>query len=172
MTLRLVGSDIVRLDEGTYMWIALAHFGYEAAQDDRSLLAALIATPAYADDYAAPFDPAAVVTEPAVHGRWWRASIHPERFTPWTAPDAESLLQDWAGHQDWTTPGFRQPPDVQQRLRGVYALLRSGELYKLDNPGPADEHDWGWVTGTRGFHEFVVIDHDRRRVHLVVASDD
>jgi hypothetical protein len=110
--------------------------------------------------------------EPAVHGRWWRSSIHPELFLRWTAPDAESLIQDWADNQDWTDPGFCQPPAVQQRLQDVYALLRSGDLYKLDNPGAEDEHDWGWVTGTKGFHEFVVIDRTRRSVHLVVASDD
>lgn len=51
-------------------------------------------------------------------------------------------------------------------------LLRSGDLYKLDNPGAEDEHEYGCVTGSMGFHEFVVIDQNKRSVHLVVASDD
>lgn len=172
MTVRLVDSDIVHMDRGAFMWIQLTHFAVETDQDDRSLLASLIASPAYAHDYASPFDAAAAVTEPAVHGRWWRSSIHPERFMPWTASDAESLIQDWADDQDWTDPGFRQPPAVQRRLQDVYALLRSGDLYKLDNPGAEDEHEYGAVTGGMGFHEFVVIDRDRRTVHVVVASDD
>jgi hypothetical protein len=79
MTLRLVGSDIVHMDKGTFMWIRLTHFAIETAQDDRSLLASLIASPEYAHDYTGSFDAAAVVTEPAVHGRWWHSSIHPER---------------------------------------------------------------------------------------------
>jgi hypothetical protein len=170
MALRLIGSDLVHMDEHTYMWIDLRHFAYETAQDDRSLLASLIANPAYAHDYASPFDPAEVVTEPAVHGRWWRDSIHPELFTPWTASDAQALIQNWADNQNWTDPNFRQPPEVQQRLQNVYALLRAGDLYKLDNPSA--EHDWGWVVGTKGFHEFVVIDRSKHRVHLVVAADD
>jgi hypothetical protein len=151
MTLRLLGSDIVHMDRGTFMWIRLTHFAAEAAQDNRSLLASLIASPAYAHDYASPFDAAAVLTEPAVHGRWWRSSIHPGLFTPWTAPDAESLIQAWADGQAWADPGFRQPPAVQQGLQDVYALLRSGDLYKLDNPGAEDEHEYGAVTREHGF---------------------
>ena len=64
MTLRLVDSDIVHMDKGTFMWIQLTHLAIETAQDDRSLLASLISSPAYAHDYASPFDAAAVVTEP------------------------------------------------------------------------------------------------------------
>lgn len=172
MTLRLAGSDIVHMGKGTYMWIQLTHFAAETAQDDRSLLASLIASPAYAYDYASPFDAAAVVTETAVHGRWWRSSIHPDLFMPWTAADAESLIQGWADDQAWTDPGFRQPPAVQQRLRDVYALLRSGDLYKLDNPRAEEEHEYGVVTGTMGFHEFVVINRTKRTVHVIVATDD
>ena len=172
MTLRLVGSGIVHMDKGTWMWIQLTHFAIETAQDDRSLLAALIASPAYAHDYASPFDAAAVAAEPAVHGRWWRSSIRPGLFAPWTATDAESLIQGWADDQDWADPGFREPPAVQRRLQDVYALLRSGDLYKLDNPGSEDEHEYGSVTGGMGFHELVVIDRKRHSVHVVVASDD
>ncbi|BCB83503.1 hypothetical protein [Phytohabitans suffuscus] len=95
MTLRLVGSDIVHMDEGTFMWVQLTHFAVETAQDDRSLLASLIASAGYAHDYASPFDADAVAAEPAIHGRWWRSSIHADSFQPWTAADAESLLRAW-----------------------------------------------------------------------------
>jgi hypothetical protein len=172
MTLRLVGSDIVHMSKGTFMWIQLTHFAIETAQDDGSLLASLVASAGYAHDYASPFDAGAVVTEPAIHGRWWRSSIHAELFKPWTATNAQSLLRSWADEQEWTDPGFRQPPAVQGRLQDVYALLQSGVLYKLDNPGVENEHEYGFVTGGMGFHEFVVIDRSSRSVHLVVASDD
>lgn len=160
------------MGEGTRMWIQLTHFDTETGQDDRALLASLIASPAYADDCASPFDAAAPVTEPAVHGRWWRSSIHPERFVPWAASDAMSLIQKWADEQDWTDRDFRQPPAVQRRLKDVYALFQTGDLYKLDNPAPEHEHEYGFVTGDLGFHEFVVIDRNTRTVHLVIASDD
>ncbi|WP_448629745.1 hypothetical protein [Cellulomonas soli] len=172
MTLRLVGSDTVHLARGTFMWIALTRFAIEQGMDDLSLLGCLIATPGYAHDYASPFDERAIVTEPAVHGRWWRSSIRPASFERWTAAEAEALLQRWADVQDWTDPAFRQPPAVQGRLHDVYALLRSGTAYHLINPGPADEHEYGYVTGQSGFHEFVVIDRPGGLVHVVVASDD
>lgn len=171
--LRLASSDIVALDDGTFMWVDLRHFAIEAAEGgDRSLLASLIASTGYAHDYASPFDADAVVTEPAIHGRWWRSSIHPDSFQPWTVTDAESLLQAWADEQEWPGPDFRQTPAVQRRLQDVYALLRSGVVYKLDNPNAEHEHDYGFATGTAGFHEFVVIDRSTHSLHLIVASDD
>ena len=172
MTLRLLSSDTVHMDEGTFMWVHLTHFAVETAQDDRSLLASLIANPGYAYDYASPFNAEAVITEPAVHGRWWRGRVHPELFELCTAADAGSLLHGWVEDQDRTDPNHRQSPEAHQRLQDVCTLLRSGDLYKLRNPGAEDEHDYGWVTGNTGFHEFVVIDRSSRSLHLVVASDD
>ena len=74
--------------------------------------------------------------------------------------------------RDWVDPHYRQPPEVQARLQKVYTLLRSGNLYRLTNPSCEHEHEYGWVTGKLGFHEFVVIDRPGRVIHLVVASDD
>lgn len=172
MALRLVGFEVVHMDRGTFMWIQLTHFAVKEAQDDCSLLTSLVASDGYAHDYASPFDGEASVSEPAIHGRWWRSSIHADAFEAWAAGDAASLLQSWADNQDWTDPDFRQPPPVQEQLKEVYALLRTGELYKLVNPGSEYEHEYGFVTGQLGFHEFVVIDRSRHLVHVVVASDD
>lgn len=173
MTLRVVGSDIYEMDRGTYMWIQVTYFAIDGGEDDRSLLASLIASPGYAHDYASPLDAAAVVTEPAVHGRWWRSRINADLYESWTAADAEALLWTWANDQEeWADVGFRQPPAVEQRLRSVFALLAAGHLYKLRNPEVQDEHECGWVGGRMGFHEFVVVDRRAHRVCLVVASDD
>ena len=70
----------------------------------------------------------------------------------------------WADNQNWTDPDFRQPPEVRQRLQDVYALFRSGDLYKLDNP--AAEHDWGWVVGIKNFHEFVLVDRSKHQSRI------
>lgn len=172
MTLQLVDSEIIHMDVGTFMWIQVTHFSLATAQDDRAMLTSLIASPGYAHDYASPFDPDAAVTEPAIHGRWWRSSIAAESFEECTAADAESTLQGWADQQEWTDGDFRQSPSIQRRLRDVYPLLRAGALYRLVNPGAESEHEYGSVTGGMGFHEFVVIDRSSGRVHVVVASDD
>ncbi|MDT4893698.1 MAG: hypothetical protein QOE97_2733 [Pseudonocardiales bacterium] len=68
--------------------------------------------------------------------------------------------------------GFTQPLEVQRRLSDVYALLRSGRVYELDNPPAECEHDYGWVMGGAGFHEFAVIDGTGHTASLVVTCDD
>jgi hypothetical protein len=158
--------------KGTFMWVQVTHFAFDAAQEDRAILASLIASPGYAHDYASPFDGQMEVTEPAVHGRWWRDRVHVRLFEPWSPTDAETLIRRWADQQDWTESDYRQPPEVHASLQGVYLLLRSGQLYKLNNPGSEAEHDYGFVTGGMGFHEFVAVDRAAQRLHVVVASDD
>lgn len=172
MALRLVGSHIVHLAESTYMWVQLTEFAIDPTQDDRFLIASLIESPGYAHDYASPYGLKTSVTEPAIHGRWWRSEMKAELFEPATAPTARALLEAWANDQDWADPGFVQPPKVQLRLEHVSELLGSGALYMLANPGKQSEHDYGWIVGSMGFHEFVVIDRANGKVHVVVASDD
>jgi hypothetical protein len=170
MTLRFVGSDHVPMDRLTFMWVQITHFTATTPADDRALITELIRSPQYAYDYASPFDPEDAVVEPAVHGRWWRSSLHAGMFRPCSADDAEAVLDSWCNNQDWTDP--QQSPAAQGRLRDVFALLRVGNVYMLHNPGSDVEHDYGWVTGGLGFHEFVVIDHANGAFHLIVAADD
>ncbi|MDZ5623555.1 hypothetical protein SFC88_22195 [Nocardioides sp. HM23] len=172
VALRLVGSEVVPMGAGTFMWIQVTHFAFNPSQSDRSLLAALIASPGYAHDYASPFDSEAVATGSAVHGRWWRSAISPELLEPWTAAAAESVLQAWADDQTWSDPGHPSTACRSTRLQEVCALLRSGDLYRLNKPGPEAEHQYGWATGGVGFHEFIVVDRSSRTIHVIVASDD
>lgn len=72
----------------------------------------------------------------------------------------------------WTNPEFSQPADAIQRLGTIYSILDSGPVLKLRNPPREDEHDYGFVTGSLGFHEFIVIDRILRTLHVIVASDD
>lgn len=172
MSLRVLGSDLIHLDQGTYMWIQITRFGIEAGQDDWSLLSSLIASPGYAHDYASPLDPDAEAPPGGVHGRWRREAIHPALFTRCPPQDAQALLHTWAEDQAWTEPGYRQPPSVRARLDSVVTLLQAERVYRLNNPGTDAEHEYGFVTGSLGFHEFVVIDRGSGCLHLVVASDD
>ena len=43
-------------------------------------------------DYASPFDPAS----PALHGRWHRDQIRPERFEDRSAEEADAITKGWA----------------------------------------------------------------------------
>lgn len=172
MPLCLVGSNILHMDPGTYMWIQLTEFAIDGLAEDRAILAALVRSPGYAHDYASPFDPAAAAPNPAVHGRWRQDSIHPESFRACAVVEAESTLQAWANAQEWMDADVNQSPGTQHQLHSIYALLRSGHLFTLENPGTGDEHEKGFVVGNWGFHEFVVIDRVSHRVHVVVASDD
>ena len=172
MTLRFADSGYVPMDPLTFMWIQITHFAVTTLADDRALITELIRSPQYAYNYASPFDPAAAVVEPAVHGRWWRNSLHAELFEGRSAVDAEAILQTWCDEQDWNDPGFQQSSAAQARLRAVFALLRAGDVYELRNPGSDVEHESGWVTGNGGFHEFAVIDRASGAIHLIVASDD
>ena len=175
--LPVVDSDVIHMGKNTFMWVQLTHFGLQTG-DDRSAIAALIASPGYAHDYASPFTsrssqiPSPDPVYRPVHGRWWLSAIHPDRFEPTTADEAEDLIRKWAEDQSWSDPGYRQPAEVLQRLSPMYELLRSGNLYQLSNPSDEDIHNYGESTGGLGFHEFVVIDSTRGRVHVIVASDD
>lgn len=153
--------------EGTYMWMQVAHFAIDAEEDDLALIAELIRTPEYAYDYASPFETRAAVFEPTVHERWWRDRISPDLFERCSSDDAERVIESWADNQDFT-----QPSAVQQRLHDVFSLLRLGSVYRLVNPDALSEHDYGWVTGFGGFHDFVVISREDRTINLIVATDD
>lgn len=106
MTLNVAGSDIVHMAHGTYMWVQLTHFAIDEDQDDRSLLAALIASPGYAHDYASPFEAEAAPAEPAVHGRWWRSELNPDLFDPCAANEAKAVIQAWADAPFVDEPDF------------------------------------------------------------------
>jgi hypothetical protein len=172
MTLSVTGSDIVHMETGTYMWVQLTHFTIEANQDDHLLPSALIASPGYAHDYASPFDAETTPDEPAIHGRWWRSELHPDLFHPCTPGEAKAAIQAWAAAPFVEEHAFKPSPEIQRGLEAVYALLDSGRVYRLSNPGKEAEHEYGFVTGGMGFHEFVVIDERTSTAHVVVASDD
>ncbi|MCL2543158.1 MAG: hypothetical protein FWE71_11980 [Nocardioidaceae bacterium] len=167
-----VGADIVHLDKNTFMWVQLTHFAISLAESDEVLLASLIASPAYAHDYASPCPSHPQPFDTAIHGRWNLSAIAVDRFVPRPSADAIAQLKHWANDQDWTDPDYRQPQEVLKRLDSVFDLMRSGAVYQLDNPSDDDMHEYGFVTGEMGFHEFVVINHPAQALHVIVASDD
>ncbi|MFD6055162.1 hypothetical protein [Agromyces sp. NPDC060279] len=170
--LRITGWDVVHLDRLTFMWVQSIRFELDASKSDREQLQLLISSPGYGHDYASPFDGEELVDPPVIHGRWYVGAIHPGRFSETNAEFARSMIRSWVDEQDWHDPKYRQPPEVHERLESVYEVLRSGRVYRLRNPSDDFLHEYGWVTGNLGFHEFVTIDRRSGTLHLVVASDD
>ena len=172
MALPVISADVIHMGKSTYMWIQIVHFAIDTSKSDSTCLASLVASPGFAHDYASPYPSThAELTSDAVHGQWWLSALSSDCYQPITAEQAKHDLERWANEQDWVVPEYRQPADAMDRLRTVHALLRTGTVYKLRNPGPDDGHDYAPVCIT-GFHEFAVINRDARQLHLIVASDD
>jgi hypothetical protein len=57
--------------------------------------------------------------------------------------------------------------------REVYPRIREAtSCYQLPDMRDTAQHDWGYVVGSDGFHEFVLINRQTNNVALLVASDD
>lgn len=147
----------------TRQWVSVKVFTLGAEVDDQSALAAMIGHVQYLDSYAGPWD---VVDK---HGPYWLHAITPQIFTVADPAEAQALIRTWAGYYVRWHDADREAMD-----REVYARLqRATVIYQLpDIRATVAQHDWGEVVGGDGFHEFVIIDRDRGRLTLIVASDD
>jgi hypothetical protein len=95
-------------------------------------------------------------------------AISPEVFSPVSAADAEALIRTWA---DYTVP--LTGDDRVAMEREVYPRIQQAtSRYQLPDMRDTAQHDWGYVVGSDGFHEFVLIDRQINKVELLVASDD
>jgi hypothetical protein len=147
------------------MWVNIKRFGIESDGSDEELIATLIADRQYRDHYAGQ-DPIEQ-NQDDLHGPYWLSAIDAGSFVAIHAQAAMNVIQSWADDPE------RQSEEVQRRLRDeVYPLLGCGCLYRLPDLRPTAEHEWGWVVGHEGFHEFVAVDRPAAQVALIVASDD
>ena len=145
-------------------WVLIKLFALPPAADDHQVLALLIHHPRYRDSYAAPeFKDAETI-----HGPYWLNAITPEVFSPVASADAEALIRTWA---DYTVP--LADDDRAAMEREVYPRIREAtSRYQLPDMRDTAQHDWGYVVGSDGFHEFVLINRQTNIVALLVASDD
>jgi hypothetical protein len=163
--LRYAGATMIHLEAGTFQWVSIKRFESNGDLPDAELLAALIGHPQYHDHYAG--GDIEHQGRHNLHGPYDLAHITTASFVPTTAADGRQLVQSWA---DSLCP---QPVDVQKELGDqVYATLDAASVYQLPDLRPGAQHEWGWVVGSTGFHEFVAISQDRTRLVLIVASDD
>jgi hypothetical protein len=148
----------------TRQWVLIKLFALPPDTDDHALLQLLIHHERYRDSYAAPeFRDAGTI-----HGPYWLYAITPELFLPASAADAEAQIRAWAEDAAPLADGDRAAleDEVYPRIAGATGR------YQLPDIRAAAEHDWGYVVGSSGFHEFVLIDRVTNSVALLVASDD
>jgi hypothetical protein len=145
-------------------WVSIKLFELPPDADDHAVLALLIHHLRYRDSYAAPeFKDAETI-----HGPYWLDAITPEVFSPMSAADAEALIRTWA---DYTVP--LTDDDREAMEREVYPRITGAtSRYQLPDLRDTAQHDWGYVVGSDGFYEFVLINRHTKNVALLVASDD
>jgi hypothetical protein len=145
-------------------WVLIKLFALPPNADDRELLALLIRHVRYRDSYAAPdFKDAKTI-----HGPYRLNAITPETFFPVSAADAEALIRTWA---DYTVP--LTDDDRAAMEREVYPRIQGAtSRYQLSDMRDTAQHDWGYVVGSDGFHEFVLINRQANSLALLVATDD
>lgn len=147
-----------------YRWIDLKAFRWagQADPEPREVLASLIAHQAYRDHYASPESE----TEAPIHGKYRLEAISVDSFEDMSGPEADRILRMWVeqfGHVD--------PGQVEGNLDDAYGQVRDAKtLFHLSDLGKTAEHEWGWVLGRAGFHEFVLV--EPAGLTLLVASDD
>lgn len=169
-SLEFVGEDLA-VQRSARCWISAKHFRFPSGPDHVALLVALIDDRQYADHYAGE-TPEAQGEHPA-HGPYRRSGIVPASFEPVSGESAVSTVSDWA--VSWAEPATdssASPLSIPMQ-EAIEPLQRPGvQIYQLTGIDDDARHEWGWVVGTHGFHEFVVIDHTQSSIDLLVASDD
>lgn len=164
--LTYLGEHMVHLDKGTFQWVSLKTFdthGTHGGATDLELLGALVAHEQYGDDYAG----SPLRGQPA-HGPYRMDAMGAEKLTPISARNAARAISDWAAQ-------FGDPTDETRRTLDsavVSRIEKADKIYTLEAMPTEAQHEWGFVVGGAGFHEFVLIEHPGATITLAVASDD
>jgi hypothetical protein len=146
-------------------WVSIKLFTLPDADiDDWAALDLLLGHVRYRDSYSGTHQK----DMKTIHGPYRLDAITPDSFSPVSSPDTEALLRTWA---EYNKP---LPDDNRAAMeRELYPRIRDAtSRYQLADLRQTAEHDWGYVVGTTGFHEFVLIDRQAGILALAVASDD
>lgn len=171
--LRLEQHTFTSLDASTYMWVDHFVFSIDSSLTDTELISGLITSADYAHDFASPYRYGADVgfEDRPIHARWIADMLTVQMFSRVEAAVARQTIHSWIDDEMLEPP---QTPRTHERVDAVLdRALGSGEIYRLDVPeGEELMHEYGFVVGSTGFHEYVTIDRDAEIMHLLVASDD
>ncbi len=129
----------------------------------RDVLLALLEHPSYRDDYASPDGE----TDAPIHGPYRVETISTDAFNAVTVDEALAELKTWLDMY-----GTVASDQIEGDFPAVVRVIESGQSwFRLRDLGKQALHEWGWVVGMQGFHEFIVIG-PGEYVRVVVASDD
>jgi len=150
-------------------WVDLKYFAIEPEAPDHSLLAGLIEHVQYHDHYAGQ-DPSEQ-SQNDLHGPYRLDAIAAGVFEPVSGMSAGQELRRWTS--SWADPHDEDRSEVEAKLAAeVLPHLDGDSVLRLPGLRQTAEHEWGWVVGNAGFHEFVVINRAAAMLTLLVASDD
>lgn len=168
----MTGAPALRLEShwldhlcGPGPWIDGKRFRAERALSADAAVDALLAEPEYRDHYCSPENDSA---GGPLHGPYWADKIKPNDFQPVSRAECASILRRW--REQWC--GDEPDADADAVVDRALTLIGAAtdRRYLRDLRAEA-EHDWGWVVGFGGFHEFLLVLPDGE-VDLLVASDD
>lgn len=171
MSLSVLTDDVIHMGEHTFMWIRVLAFQIEGEVDDIEVITALIGSEAFSETFTVTWMESDSVTKEVVHYNWATARIEPSMYERCDPRRAEVALQTWADLP------LKQSPDAHERLRSIQRLMRSGTVYQFNAPdlpkedGPGQFRDATYGANV-GYCEFLVINRDDRRAHLIVAASD
>ncbi|MEZ0069990.1 hypothetical protein ABIA32_006038 [Streptacidiphilus sp. MAP12-20] len=144
-----------------FRWVDLRSFCFPRGNQDRGLLAAVVAHDQFRDDCAGGgVDPAGTR-----HGPYWLRAVGPDGYQPVSRTETEQVLRQWAGQHGALPDSLEDALDT-----ALFAVVNSASrLYRLRDLSSA-VHDWSGVH--IDFHEFIAIDDERQLLTLLVAADD
>lgn len=146
-----------------FQWIDIKVFDLVSSEsDNQTILAALIASTEYRDDYVG----GGVDPEGTRHGPYWLDKIPVDAYEQVGEATAIELVERWMSECGTI------PVELQESVdRQVFDPIRTAtDHYVLKRLGKSAVNDYGDLH--REFHEIVLIDRKARSALLVVASDD
>ncbi|WP_227996092.1 hypothetical protein [Nocardia australiensis] len=146
-----------------YQWIDVKRFNIsEPESDDRAILAALVDSIQFRDDYIG----GGVDPKGTRHGPYWRNRIDSDKYDPADTATAVDLLKRW------TTRCGNIPPALQDAIEKqvLDPIRRSTSRYILGKLDGSAVNDYGFIHTE--FHELFLIDRVSNSTLLVVAADD
>ncbi|MDO3648803.1 hypothetical protein [Nocardia mangyaensis] len=146
-----------------FRWVDVRTFTIDDdLSDDRRILAGIIASVEYRDDYVGGgVDPSGTR-----HGPYWISSISADAFRSVDPTTATAVVEQWL--QKCGTI----PETLQHDLHdsAYQAIKASDSCYELNELGDSAINDYGNIHTE--FHELVAIDRSAQKVALIVLSDD
>lgn len=151
-----------------FRWMDVQRFTVREPTNVRLMLSAMLSDPMYDYSYAEPRRPGEALPRKDLHGPYRVDALSEDSFVEVGKEAAQARLRQWAN-----THGPLPTHLADEFARFIDAHLPGGHLIlELPDMRATSSHDWGWVIGSDGFLEFVVIAPDLRSLTLFVASDD